>query len=203
MKYIDNTVKQFSDKLAAKEPVPGGGSTAALLGVLGCGLLSMVANFTLAKKSFNGYKERAKKAAKQTEALRKKMLELIDKDIKAYEKLSKSLKKNKDNMASLGPAFKKAVTPPLKVCQYAHKAAGMALELSYVGNKSIISDVTAAIYVLDAAFEAALVNININLKYVREKKYVLEKTNNITFLHKDIKRLKTTVISKTRERMFS
>ena len=61
MKYVDKSVKCYIDKLSAKTPAPGGGSVAALLGALGCGLLSMVANFTLAGKGFNGYKDRAKK----------------------------------------------------------------------------------------------------------------------------------------------
>ena len=70
-------IKYYTDKLAAKTPAPGGGSVAAMLGVLGCGLLSMVANFTLVKKGFNGYKERAKKALKESESLRQKLTELI------------------------------------------------------------------------------------------------------------------------------
>jgi len=93
MKFIDKSIRLYADKLAAKTPTPGGGSTAALLGVLGCALLSMVANFTLAGKGFNGYKERSQKALKKSENIREKMTDLIDKDIAAYENLSRAFKK--------------------------------------------------------------------------------------------------------------
>ena len=50
----------------------------------------MVANYTMARKGYNGYKERAKKALKEAEKLRLKLIELIDKDITAYENVSKA-----------------------------------------------------------------------------------------------------------------
>lgn len=203
MKFVDKSIKFYADKLASKIPTPGGGSTAALLGVLGCGLLSMVANFTLAGKGFNGYKERSKKALKKSEGIRKKLMELIDKDVKAYESLSRALKRCKDNTVSLQPALKRAITPPSKVCDNVYRATMVALELAYVGNKAILSDVIVAIYALDAAFESALENININLVRVRDKKYVIKKTETYRMLQREIKKLKTNVLSKTRERMHS
>ena len=203
MRYQDKSLKYFIDKLAAKTPTPGGGSVAATLGALGCGLLCMVANYTLSSKGFNGYKERAKGALKKSDDLRKKLTELIDKDIIAYEALSKSFKVNKDNPAKLQTSYKRASTPPFKMCAYVYKAAMSALELSYVSSKYIISDLDVAINTLDAAFEAALVNVNINLKYIKDKKFITEKTYKCTELHRDIKRLKRQVLSNTRERMHS
>ena len=203
MKYQDKSLKYFIDTLAAKTPTPGGGSVAATLGALGCGLLCMVANYTLSSKGFNGYKERAQKALKKSDDLRKKLTDLIDKDIIAYEALSKSFKANKDNPAKLQTSYKRAATPPFKMCGYIYKAALSALELSYVSTKYLISDLAVAINTLDAAFEAALVNVNINVKYIKDKKFIIEKTQICTELHKDIKRLKRQVLSNTRERMHS
>ena len=203
MKYADKTIKAFSEALASKAPAPGGGSVAAIMGILGCGLLSMVANITLAGKGFNGYKERATKALKKSKELRKKLTELIDKDIKAYENLSNALKRNKKRPINLQPALKRAITPPTKICDCVYSAATLALELAYVGSKYILSDVNVAIFTLDAAFESALMNINENLKNVRDKKYIVNKKHRYTgFLHRDMKRIKTQVLSKTRERMF-
>jgi len=203
MKLVDHKIRQYIDKLAAKTPTPGGGSVAATLGALGCGLISMVANFTLAKKGFNGYKERSQKALKGSEAIRKKLMELIDKDAQAYDKLSKALKSKKISAQGLQVALKSAAIPPIKVCQNVHKAAALALELAYVGNKSIISDISVAVYALDAAFESGLVNVNTNLEYIKDRRYVLSKTQTVVALHRDIKRLKTEVLSKVKERMFA
>jgi len=203
MKYVDKSIKYYINSLAAKTPTPGGGSVAALMGALGCGLLSMVANFTLAKKGFNGYKDRAKRAVKKSEEIRKKLIELIDKDAQAYEKLSNALKSKQMSAPGLQAAFKSAVMPPLKVCQDVHKAARLTLDLAYVSNKSIVSDISVAIYALDAAFEAALVNIYANLRYIKDKRYTLAKTQAVSSMHKDMKMIKTEVLSKIKERIFS
>lgn len=47
----DLTVKDFLNKLAGSDPVPGGGSVAALNGALASALAAMVANLTLGKKN--------------------------------------------------------------------------------------------------------------------------------------------------------
>jgi formiminotetrahydrofolate cyclodeaminase len=43
---------EFLERLASKEPVPGGGGAAALGGAIGAALTSMVANLTVGKKNF-------------------------------------------------------------------------------------------------------------------------------------------------------
>lgn len=203
MKYVNKSIKYYIDELAAKTPVPGGGSVAALIGAVGCGLLSMVANFTVARGGYNGYKERAKKVLKESERLRAKLIDLIDKDTLIYEKLSKAFKKYKGNFSKIQPSLKKAVAAPLLVCSYTHKAAILSLELAFVGNKPLISDVCVAIHVLDAAFESALVNINVNSKFIRDKHYVAAKMLESNNLHRDLKKIKTEVLSRARDRMFS
>ena len=202
MKYVDKSVKYYADKLAARTPVPGGGSVAALLGVFGCGLLSMVANFTITKKAYNGYKDRAKKALKESEKLRAKLTDLVDRDIQAYEKLSMAFKRHKGNINKVQPPLKKAVTPPLMLCAYVHKAALVSLELAYVGGKPIISDVSVAICVLDGAFESALINIKANSRLIRDKKYVADKAHKYNQLHRDMKKIKADVLSQVRHRVY-
>lgn len=202
MKYVNKSLKFYIDKLAAKTPVPGGGSVAALMGALGCGLLGMVANFTIARGGYNGYKERAKKVLKESKKLKAQLIDLIDKDIEAYEKLSRAFKRYKGNISRIQSSLKKATATPLRVCSYAHKAALLSLELAYVGNKPLIPDVCVAIHVLDAAFESALINIQINSRLIRDKKYIADKTNQSNSLEGDLKRVKTEVLSRAKQRMF-
>jgi methenyltetrahydrofolate cyclohydrolase len=201
-KYADKSIKYYLNQLAAKSPAPGGGSSSALIAAIGCGLLSMVANFTLSDKGFNGYKKRAEKAFKKCEALRIKLTALIDRDIIAYEKLSGIFKKHDIDSIKLQTALKKAVIPPLRVCDYSYRAAEAALEISYMGKKSILSDVAVAIYALDSAFESGLENIRINLKHIKDKQYASDKSKKYTLLHKNMKYLKTQILSKARERMY-
>ena len=201
MDYINRSIKSYLIQLAAKKPVPGGGSTAALIGALGCGLISMVANFTLSDKGFNGYKARAKKVLKKSESLREKLTLLVDKDMKAYSRLSVAFKKYSLNAMKLQYAVKGAIIIPCKICDYVHSGAEIVLEASYIGKKSILSDLIAAIYALDAAFEASFINIRVNLKHVKDRKYAAEKNQKYLSLQIGMKNLKTQILSKAAERM--
>ena len=201
MSYLDKSLKSYLACLAGKAAVPGGGSASAIVGSLGCGLLSMVANFTLSDKGFNGYKERSKKALKMSEYLRKKFMLIVDEDAKAYKRLSIAFKKNAKNSLVFQRALKAAIVSPSRVCDYSYKAAMAALELSYVGKKAILSDVISAIHNLDAAFESGLVNIYVNIRYVKNKTYALNKADKYKSLQRDMKQIKNKVLSITQERM--
>ena len=50
--YINLSCKEFSEILASKSPVPGGGGAAAMLGALGTALCEMAANLTVGKKKY-------------------------------------------------------------------------------------------------------------------------------------------------------
>lgn len=57
MELSQETCNIFAEKLASKEPVPGGGGVAALVGSLGAALATMVANYSIWQKSIFGYGE--------------------------------------------------------------------------------------------------------------------------------------------------
>jgi len=199
--YADKSVRYYLNSLSSKAPAPGGGSASAMFGALGCALLSMVCNITLSAKGINGYKLRAKNALKKSEALRKKMILLIDKDAQCYQRFSAAFKKYKNDQAKLQKPIKQAVTPSLGICDLSYKAAMVCHELSFIGSKSVLSDVMAAMHSLDAAFEASFINIRINLKYISDKNYIIEKSRTYTSIQKDLKSVKAKVLSKCRERM--
>ena len=46
------SLTQFLDKLATKEPVPGGGGASALAGAIGVALGNMVGSLTVGKKKY-------------------------------------------------------------------------------------------------------------------------------------------------------
>ena len=60
------TVKDFLNKVAGSDPVPGGGSIAALNGALASALAAMVANLTIGKKKYAEVQERNTPKCKKT-----------------------------------------------------------------------------------------------------------------------------------------
>ncbi len=158
--YAFRSLKRYLDDLAARLPAPGGGSASALVGALGCGLLSMVANFTIGKEKYKRFEREIKKILNLTENYRKRLLELVDLDVKSF--------KEKD--------FKKATQVPLEVCQICVKAIKFCPVLEKKGNQNLISDVEVAREFLKAAFKSALANVKINLPKIKDKNFIKKVT---------------------------
>ena len=86
----------FAEALASKASVPGGGA-AAMAGALGIALCSMVGNFTTGKKKFAAVEEDVQRMLAEGEALRIRLLELVDADAEAFEPLSRAYSIPKDD----------------------------------------------------------------------------------------------------------
>ena len=101
----DLTVKDFLDKVAGNDPVPGGGSIAALGGALASALATMVTGLTIGKKGYEASEEVMQHAQTLTTRFQKEFIALIDKDSEAYDevfvcfKLPKATMKKKLSVA--------------------------------------------------------------------------------------------------------
>ncbi|MBF0384917.1 MAG: cyclodeaminase/cyclohydrolase family protein [Candidatus Omnitrophica bacterium] len=158
-KYANETLKRYTELLSLREPVPGGGSAAALSGALGAALLSMVTNYSISKKKTPKENARFFKILKETEKLRKRFLELVDLDAKAYLKIVNSRNKSE---AVKNFALKEAAKVPQEVCSLSCEAVFLSPELVRYGNQYLLSDVEAAVELLHAAFNSALVMLKVN-----------------------------------------
>lgn len=152
--YRFNSLKKYSDDLAAKLPAPGGGSAAALTASVGVSLISMVINFTIGKPRYARYEKYLRGALNKSEKLRNRFLQLVDLDAVAYK--SKNIKK--------------ALIVPLEVARLCFEGIKLCPELIRKGNVNLISDVGVAAVFLEAAFASAVFNVDINLKYLKDKK---------------------------------
>ncbi|MHC6201591.1 efflux RND transporter permease subunit [Breznakiellaceae bacterium SP9] len=84
MKLVEQTVEAYSNLLASDFPTPGGGSTAALNGALGCGFITMIARISLAKPAFAERRALLRHIITHAEMYRKVLLALVDEDTEAY-----------------------------------------------------------------------------------------------------------------------
>ena len=98
MIYTEKSCKKFIEAAASKEPVPGGGSVAALAGALGTSLGHMVGALTVGKKKYADVEDEMMELMKEGRQLQCELLDLVQADIDMFEPLSQlySLKPETD-----------------------------------------------------------------------------------------------------------
>ncbi|MFH1094063.1 MAG: cyclodeaminase/cyclohydrolase family protein [Candidatus Omnitrophota bacterium] len=198
--YIRKGLKKYIDDLASRNSVPGGGSAAALAGAIGIALSSMVANFTITSIKYKSKHLRMKQLLKKNESLRKKIQLLIDKDVVVFLKLQDVMripKANSQRLALIQKGLKEAANIPYEICCLCRQAMGLAAEITSIGNINLISDGGGAVYIIEAAFRSAELNVKINLKYIQDKGFVNKKKKELKIMAAFMTKTKECVIDKT------
>ena len=158
--FKDKTLQEYLDQLSRREPVPGGGSAAALTGAMGVGLISMVTNYSIGRKANTKAVDRLlAKILAQSEPIRLRLLELTSLDSEAYLKVAtaRTLDKKAQRQAA-----KEAKAVPQEVCKLCYKALQLTPYLVHKGNPYLVSDVEVAVELLLSAFNGARVMVRIN-----------------------------------------
>ena len=178
---IQESCENFSELLAAKVSVPGGGGAAALVGALGVALCSMAGNFTLGKKKYIDVEEDIKKILIKAEKIRKRFLELVDEDAKAFTPLAEAYSIAKDNPEREGIleiALLNACKAPVEMIEQCSEAINLLEEMLNKGSRLLISDVGCGALLCRAAIESAAMNVFVNtslLKNIDEAKKIEDK----------------------------
>jgi formiminotetrahydrofolate cyclodeaminase len=151
--YNNDSLMQYLEKLSLREPVPGGGSAAAVSGALGAALIAMSARYSLAKGKSVDIEKKISNIIAQVDAARLELIELAGKDAQAYRDLV-STRKAGDKDAHEKAKLEAARVPQdiIDLCQSCLK---LTLYLYQEGNPHLVSDVKAAEAFLNAGIEAA------------------------------------------------
>jgi methenyltetrahydrofolate cyclohydrolase len=181
MTLTDKSVTEFVDRLASKEPTPGGGSTAALAGAIGAALVSMVCNLTIGKKGYEAAEEPMSELLRRSESLRARLTALIEEDVAAFDTYSRAMKLPKETdddraarTAAIQEALKEATRVPLEIARAAAEAIDLCRPCAENGNKWAVSDAGVAVLLADAALRAAALNVLINLGSLKDEAFVAE-----------------------------
>jgi methenyltetrahydrofolate cyclohydrolase len=168
----DETVEAFLGQLAARVPAPGGGATAALHAAQAAALVAMVARYS------NGARYDADLMARiRTEAdeLRDEALTLAEADAEAFGAVSAAYQLPKETTellqarsAAIAEALIGAARPPADVIRTARRLIELTEGLLPAGNRNVITDVAAAAEAARAAAVTARVNIEVNLRGIRD-----------------------------------
>ena len=174
----DETITAFLDQLAARVPAPGGGATAALHAAQSAALLAMVARYS------NGAKydaELMNHVVTEADGIRFDALTLAEADAAAFGAVADSYQLPKDTpeqqearSAAIARATAGAAQPPADVVRLALLLVSLAEELLPAGNRNVITDVAAAAEAARAAAVTAQVNIEVNLRGLKDPAVVAE-----------------------------
>ena len=177
--FTEQKVSEFLDALASKEPVPGGGSGAALAGGLGAALVSMVCNLTIGKKGYEQAWEPLKELRVRSEELRARMVELLEADTQAYGKVMETYRLPRDTAEAkaarkeaMQAALQHAAEVPLQIAESCGAVVDLALPAAELGNRWAVSDAGVGALLAEAAMHAALLNVEINLASIDDQAFV-------------------------------
>ncbi len=181
MKTGEMTIAAYLDALAAKESTPGGGGAAALTGSQAAALLSMVINFTLGNKKYIGVQEEMARRLTLSEQLRRDLLDLADRDEEAFNAVAACYgmpKATEDEKAArtaaLQDALKGAAKVPFITAEKCLAVIKLAEPVGAAGNRNVVSDAATALFLAAAALHSAIINVNINLKFIKDEAFVEE-----------------------------
>jgi len=177
--YSEMAFADLVDAFSSTDPVPGGGSAAALAGAVGASLLLMVAGIPKTKSGAPEETADLADAAARLRPLRDSLLQLVDRDSEAYGQVMTAFKLPKGSDAdksrrqqAIETATRWATEVPLDTMRACQQALRGALTVATNGNRSAASDVGVAIELLFAALRGARMNVEINLAALSDTEYV-------------------------------
>lgn len=175
----DLTVKDFLNKVAGSDPVPGGGSIAALNGAIASALAAMVANLTIGKKGYEVHEELMQHISEIARLEKTTFVEDIDRDSDAYDKVFACFKMPKvtdeekaARSAAIQEATKFAALVPMQVARNAYKLMAIIMDVARLGNRNAVTDACVAMMSARSAVLGALMNVRINLGSLKDKEFV-------------------------------
>ena len=160
------TLSDFLDCLASREPVPGGGSVAALVGALAAGLGAMVCHLTYGKKKYAAHEAELTAVQTRLDGLRAELTELVEADIEAYEGLSAAYQIPRDQAgreAAIQAALVAATETPLRIAEAAAAVIDTVPTVIEKGTRLAVSDAGMGALLGAAALQSAALNVLINL----------------------------------------
>src|SRR5512140_1956990 len=145
--YRKLTVEEFLQKANSSEPVPGGGSVAAVTGALASSMAQMVLNLTIGKEKYKQFEADCKNHLASLEKAQKMMLQLMDEDIAAFGEYSEVRKLAKDDPArpaKMTAAIQTCVAVPLEICAVALVMLDDMDKMKEQANAFLLSDLGVA-----------------------------------------------------------
>lgn len=172
------TIEKFLEELASKQPTPGGGSVAALMGGMGAALVSMVCHLTIGKQGYETSQETISALLDESEHLRQALMEAIQEDIQSFSAVMAAygMAKTSDEERSLRSeqiqrSLVIATDVPLKCARLCLRVIILSEHAALHGNRNILSDAGVAAAAAEAALKSAALNVRVNANMVKDRAF--------------------------------
>ncbi|HKS40919.1 MAG TPA: cyclodeaminase/cyclohydrolase family protein [Blastocatellia bacterium] len=166
----------FPDMVAAGTPTPGGGSVAAMCGVMAASLGQMVCNLTIGKPKFADREPRLKDIRDELEQSGMLLRELMAEDaasfeavLKAYRLPKETEEQKQERAAQVQAATLFAINVPLDTAERSFEVLKHLRELADIGNPNALSDVAVGAQLAQTAIKGASYNVRVNLGSLTDK----------------------------------
>jgi formiminotetrahydrofolate cyclodeaminase len=170
------TIEAFLNAAGAKQPAPGGGSVAALVGALASAMGEMVINYSIGKKDLAAHQAELQAALKEFGRARQLMLALMVEDQAAYQALTDARKKARASGPGTDgtPEFNAALLASIRVPQSIGATSVAIIELAdrmaMNVNKHLLSDLAVCAELAMATTRCAVYNVRVNLSDVTDQR---------------------------------
>ncbi|HHU29042.1 TPA: cyclodeaminase/cyclohydrolase family protein [bacterium] len=179
----EKTLEQFYHLLNSDAPTPGGGAIISYVLSLAVGLSNMSILISKKRKSFLALDEsiqnRVSEASNKLTSLGTGLLDEIQNDVDAFNHFMVIYKLKPENEEEqlkkeqlLDEASNKSILIPVKVLKTCIEAYDAYEVIEPYVVKSIISDLIIGVILLDSCIQSSIVNIKINLPYIKDENLI-------------------------------
>ena len=173
-KLTQNSCAEFTELLASKAAVPGGGGASALAAALGAALGGMVGALTVGKEKYAAVEADIKELMAQADVLRQKLLDCVDRDAEAFAPLAKAYAIPKDDPtrdAVMEECLRRAAAVPMEILDLSCEMIGLHRQFADKGSDLAISDAATGVVLCWSAMYGAAVNVKVNTKSMKDRAY--------------------------------
>lgn len=192
MSFAAKPLQTFLDELASGEPVPGGGSVAALSGALAASLVAMVCRLTIGKQGYESVGGEMQAILARADSLQRELRDLVQADMDAYARVMDAYRLPKVSAAekaartrAIQDALKHASDVPLRVAERCATVLDLARLVAAKGNQNAASDAGVGALMAEAGLRGAVLNVSTNLAAIKDDTFVRDRRARVAQLVAD------------------